>query len=91
MKWEPTDKCPAQKANGDGKIVKLGNFKFTYFSAPPSVACTKIKEVSCKRGSVECKTTGEISGPTFPTNLYVKENAADPTKCEIASTAKFGY
>lgn len=84
VKFPATDKqCHNQKANGDGEIKNLQNFKFTYFSAPPSVACSQITEVSCKRGGEVCKIEN-IESP-FP-NLFV--NALDATNCEIAKSPK---
>lgn len=87
VKWEPTDICPPQKANGDGKIPKLGSFKFKYFDKPPSVACTKITEVICKAGAKECKTKAAIDVP-IP-NLYVKLTLPAGTDCEIATSPKY--
>ena len=88
VKWEPTDICPPTKAGdaGDGKIPKLGSFKFTYFDKPPSVACTKITEVMCKWGAKECKTAAAINVP-IP-NLYVKKTLPAGTECEIATSPK---
>jgi len=88
VKFEPAATCPPQKAGAaaDGKIGKLGNFKFTYYSAPPSMACTKIStDTICKWGAEECKLAAAVDPIT---NLYVKTTVADPKKCEITTSPK---
>lgn len=90
VKWEPTDICPPVKAGktGDGKIPALGNFAFTYFTAPPSLACTKLTEVTCKMGAEVCKTAKGMDIPPDVPNMYVKTDLADPKKCLVDSTPK---
>jgi len=85
-KWEPTDACPEQEIGTGGKIPKAGSAVVTYFTAPPSIGCTKITEASCKWGAKECKTSAAINVP-IP-NLFVKTVLPAGTDCEIATTPK---
>jgi len=91
--WEPKDICPEQQANGDGKIAALGKFAFTYFDAPPSLACTEIKTVACKwdnAGTVKDCTLNPADAIKVKdvTNLYVKKKLPDGTDCEISKSPK---
>jgi len=83
--WEPTDTCPKTTIGTGGEIPKAGSATVTYFTAPPSIGCTKIKKVSCKWGTETCETA-DINVP-IPT-LFVKTKKGDDTKCEIANNAK---
>jgi len=94
--WKPKEICPEQKSgkDGDGKLEKFGNFEFTYFTAPPSLACTEVTEVSCKWNNagtdVICKTDKPIavtSDNPVP-SLYVKKKLPDKTECEISTSPK---
>jgi len=88
-KWEPTAICPEQDVGTDGKktIAPLGSSKVTYFTAPPSLGCTKITEISCNWGAQVCKL--EKIDVTIP-DLYIKKILPDGTKCEIANTPRKG-
>ena len=44
VKWEPTNICPDQTE----KMPEFHIITFPYYDAPPSIACTKITELSCK-------------------------------------------
>ena len=81
-KFEPTDICPDQNVGTDGttKIKPLGYSKVTYFTAPPSLGCSRIMKISCKWGSEVCENW-DINVP-IP-NFYVKKKRGEPTKCEI--------
>merc|ERR1711915_563256 len=81
--FEPTATCPKQTV---AKIAKGGSHVFTYFPAPPAIACTKLMEVRCTSGADECKTDGSIDKLPFP-NLFVKKKLTG-TGCEIASSPK---
>ena len=81
--YEPKDICPPETEKIDARVYKV----FTYFVAPPSIACTKITEIVCKGAKLECKTKAPIELPV-PLSLFVKTTLTDPTKCEVATTPK---
>ena len=71
-KWEPTDVCQEQSIGTGGKIEKFGFANITYFTGPPSIGCTKITNLSCKWGTVKCKSKEAINVP-IPNGFINKE------------------
>jgi len=94
--WDPTDICPEQKAGAaaDGKIPALGNFAFTYFDAPPSLACKSITKVTCKWDNAGTEKECLLKAEDLPievkdiTSLYVKTTLPGGTDCEISKSPK---
>ena len=82
--WEPSEVCPVQAVEKNGKIPKGGSAKVTYFDAPPSIECTKLTEVLCKWGNKECKSEAFVV--PVPSTLFVKTKGTDD--CEITTNPK---
>ena len=84
IEWENPTVCPDTVF---AEIASLKSEKVTYFEKPDSLKCGKMKKVTGKIDTVECKPDLEDKDPA---DFYFKTDLTDPKKCVIELTPKLG-